>query len=319
MYKMARYIALAEKNNTGASIMNFKTDLKMDFKTHNKHQETPVFHRLKFDETSIYLTKSTFSDLLTSKNEHGYYRIFSWDDWRAKRLLGFELGDESPALGLVNLVGHYNPTSDDLTEVQYQSDIGNAYFDSAKGEIEGTNQTVYLKRVKKIDSRTFMRMGEIIPTGAQGKAIYGEGNYIIDGAAGTGKSTTVLQKIKLLQKQNNISSEKILVLVKNESVINEFKNLLGAIGITDLRLDTVQNFVTDVYNISSKDISDTLRNILNSASNIHRHLELVKKETEAISSGHVKGLGDHDVIIKKIFNQDLELVHLVSDYVKRKV
>jgi len=64
-----------------------------------------------------------------------------------------------------------------------------------------------------------MKMNEIIPTGAQGKAIYGEGNYIIDGSAGTGKSTTVLQKIKLLQKNDNIDTNKICILVKNEMVV----------------------------------------------------------------------------------------------------
>lgn len=296
--------------------MSFKTDLKMDFKTYNKHPETPVFHRLKFDETSIYLTKSTFYDLLTSKNEHGYYRIFSWDDLRAKRLLGFELGDESPALGSVNLVGHYSPTPDDLTQVQYQTDKGKAYFDSAKDELEGSKIKKALKKVKKIDSRTFMRMGEIIPTGAQGKAIYGEGNYIIDGAAGTGKSTTVLQKIKLLEKHNQVSLQRIFVLVKNKSVINEFVGLLNAIEVTDIRLDTLQNFVSEVFHFNSKDVSDNLNKIMNSASNIHRHLELVRKETEVLSSGRITGLGVNDAIIRNIFYQDLELVQLVNKYIK---
>lgn len=294
--------------------MNFKADLKMDFNTHNKHPETPIFHRLKFDETSIYLTKSTFYDLLTSKNEHGHYRIFSWDDWRAKRLLGFELGDESPALGSVNLVGHYAPTSDDLTEIQYQTDRGKAYFDSAKGELEGTKQKGVKKKVIKIDSRTFMRMGEIIPTGAQGKAIYGEGNYIIDGAAGTGKSTTVLQKIKLLQNQNKVSLKRIYVLVKNKSVITEFAGLLSAIGITDLQLDTVQSFASEMFHFSSKDINGNLDKILNSASYIHRHLELVRKETEVLSFGRTE-IGDNDALIKNVFDQDLELVQLVNTYV----
>jgi len=100
--------------------MNFKSDLKMDFETYKNNKDTPIFYRLKFDDTSVYLTKSRFYDILTSKNEHGYYRIFSWDDWRAKAFLGFDLDDESPALGIVNLIGNYFPTEDDLTEVQVQ-------------------------------------------------------------------------------------------------------------------------------------------------------------------------------------------------------
>ncbi len=297
------------------SIMNFKSDLRMDFETHKKHPETPIFHRLKFDETSIYLTKSTFHDLLSSKNEHGHYRIFSWDDWRAKPLLGFELGDKSPALGSVNLVGHYSPIPDDLTEVQYQTNMGKAYFDSALGELDGAKKTGTLRKVKKIDSRNFMRMGEIIPTGAQGKAIYGDGNYIIDGAAGTGKSTTVLQKIKLLQKQKNISSSKILVLVKNKGVITEFQSLLDAIGINDLQLYTTQNFISNNFHFKSKDIKTQLDKIFNSALYIQRHLELVRKEIESISSGRVKGFGDNDAAIKQTFSQNTDILVLVDNYI----
>jgi len=93
-----------------------------------------------------------------------------------------------------------------------------------------------------------MRMREIIPTGMQGKAIYGEGNYIIDGAAGTGKSTTVLQKIKLLQKQDNISTKKILVLVKNKNIIDEFNDLLS----NNLQINVFARFYIKIYFFTSR-------------------------------------------------------------------
>ena len=67
-------------------------------------------------------------------------------------MLGFELGDSSPALGLVNLIGHYTPIQNDLTEVQYESENGKAYFDTAKGELEGITESERTRQKRKIDS-----------------------------------------------------------------------------------------------------------------------------------------------------------------------
>jgi len=298
--------------------MNFKSELKMDFDTFKKHTDTPIFHRLKFDETSIYLTKSTFYDLLTSKNDHGYYRIFSWDDWRAKPLLGFELGDASPALGLVNLIGHYTPTQNDLTEVQYVSERGKAYYDTAMGELEGIEKIDQPRQRRKIDSRTFMRMGEIIPTGMQGKAIYGDGNYIIDGAAGTGKSTTVLQKIKLLEKHNRVSPEKILVLVKNKKVIKEFDVLLKIIGITGLKIKLVEEFEPSLFNTSTWDINSSIDSTWDVASQMNGFLTALKKEERILSSRVLSDAVGNDMPIIKAFKHDLELTYLLREYHKQR-
>ncbi|MDM1696670.1 AAA family ATPase [Thiopseudomonas alkaliphila] len=298
--------------------MNFKPELKMDFETFNKHTDTPIFHRLKFEKTSIYLTKSTFYDLLTSKNDHGYYRIFSWDDWRAKAFLGFELGDASPALGLVNLIGHFTPTQNDLTEIQYVSERGKAYYDTAKGELEGLKGIDQTRQREKIDSRTFMRMNEIIPTGKQGKAIYGEGNYIIDGAAGTGKSTTVLQKIKLLEKHNSVQPEKILVLVKNKRVIKEFGELLETIGITELRIVLIEEFEPSLFNTTSNDINSVIDSTWDTASRLNECLATLKKEQELLSNGILSNIGSNDLLITKVFERDSELINLFHGYHKQR-
>lgn len=298
------------------SIMNFKSELKVDFETFKKHTDTPIFHRIKFDKTSIYLTKSTFFYLQTSKNDYGHYRIFSWDDWRAKAFLGFELGDDSPALGLVNLIGHFTPTKNDLTEIQYVSERGKAYYDSAKGELEGLIEVDQLRERKKIDSRTFMRMNEIIPTGKQGKAIYGEGNYIIDGAAGTGKSTTVLQKIKLLERHYSVSSEKVLVIVKNKSVIDDFEGLLKKIGITKLKFILADEFEQSLFKVSSDNIGSVINRTWDTASRIHEIIKILKVEQEFISSRNLSNLGGNDFLVLKYFDHDAELVNLFNEYKK---
>jgi len=296
--------------------MSFKSELKMDFETFRKHTDTPIFHRLKFDRTSIYLTKSTFCDLLTSKNDHGYYRIFSWDDWRAKPLLGFELGDQSPALGFVNLIGHYTPTQHDLTEVQYVSEEGRAYYDAARSELEGIKRPERAILNKKIDSSTFMRMGEIIPVGSQGKAIYGEGNFIIDGAAGTGKSTTVLQKIKLLEKHDRVSPKKILVLVKNESVINEFNELLKTIGIAGLKIETIKSFESNWFQNNTKEIDLVIDSTWEKASLINEYLTTLKKEEDLLRTGMLSDIENNERLTIKFVDNDIDLSHLLCEYYK---
>jgi superfamily I DNA/RNA helicase len=239
-----------------------KTELKIDLDTYLTRKSTPLFHKIKFDETSIYLTKSYYLENglpNTGRNDFGNYRVFSWADFRAKAFLGFELGQDSPALGRANTIGSFTPNEDDIRDVKYISDHGKSYFKSANAElngesISGTDETI------KIDAENFMKMAEIIPTGAQGKAIYGEGNYIIDGPAGTGKSTTVLQKIKLLQLHSNVDSSDICIVVKNSQVVKSFEGLLQGLSINDIRICTVDDFLSDRYSYHQKITEDLLLN-----------------------------------------------------------
>ena len=108
---------------------DWNEELRADLSTYLENIERPIIHRLKFDQTSIYLTQAEFYDVNVSTNEMGHYRIFSWTDWRAKGLLGYELGEESPNLGVANLIGRYLPHEEDLTDVQYASSNGKAYFE----------------------------------------------------------------------------------------------------------------------------------------------------------------------------------------------
>jgi hypothetical protein len=222
--------------------------LQADLETNQKECSRPIFHRIGFNDASIYLTNTHFYDARGwdhGKNSIGKYYLFNWFDYRAKAILGFELGDESPALGKAKLIGSFTPSNDDLKDVKYMSNSGKAYFKSALAELEG--RVLADEKVIKIDSENFMKMKEIIPTGAQGKAIYGQGDYIIDGPAGTGKSTTVLQKIKLLEHQENIDPSRIKVVVKNSKVVPRFKELLQSINIEDVSILTAKNFLLENY------------------------------------------------------------------------
>lgn len=203
-------------------------DLEHDLETSQKHQDTPIFHRIKFASTSIYLTKTHFHHLLTARNKFGHYRIFSWDDFRARAFLGFDVGTVSPALGAAQLLGRFTPDGDNLLDVQYQSRTGKHYFADAKSALAGLPAS--RGALAKIDPGSFLRMKEVIPTGAQGRAIYGEGNLIIDGPAGTGKTTTILHRIKV-QLNQGISASKILLLARSQHAAKSYTRLLKDINV----------------------------------------------------------------------------------------
>jgi hypothetical protein len=163
-----------------------------------------------------------------------------------------------------------------------------------------------------------MRMGEIIPTGMQGKAIYGEGNYIIDGAAGTGKSTTVLQKIKLLEKHDRVPPEKVLVLVKNKSVIEEFHNLLKTIGITGLRMEVIEGFASSLFHETTWDIVALIDSTWTLACRVNEFLTKLKKEESLLSSRILSNVGNNYSSILKDFQHDSELTSLLNKYYKQR-
>lgn len=244
-------------------------ELKHDYNTSmgKKLSNTPLYHRIKFNSASIYLTESNTSRIMTGKTGQGDYRVFSWIDPRAKAFLGFELGDNSPLLGRANLIGSFKPSDNDLKEVKYHSFSGKAYFPSAYDELNNIGKNPNLALKELIDVDNFMKMSEIIPTGVQGKAIYGEGNYIIDGAAGTGKSTTVLQKIKLLQNQNNVLSSQIAVVVKSKQVIETFKTLLNSLDVKGIALysqsEFVQHHFSELSSLTSTVLTETYDDVKN--------------------------------------------------------
>jgi len=225
------------------SIIN---ELKTDFYTYKENMETPIFYRLKFSNTNIYLTKSTFESPNLGSNQDGYYRIFAWNDIRAREFLKFEFSDTSPNLGEVSLIGSFNPLNNDLQDIQYTLLSGKHYFKSASDTIANLgntsneiikNKNTSIKEIHpKINIDNFSSLSEIIPTGAQGKAIYGKHNYIIDGPAGSGKSTTILQKIKLLIEQDGINNNMIVVILKNDEVKQSFKSLLSKLNVQDVRM-----------------------------------------------------------------------------------
>lgn len=279
-----------------------KDHLLADLETNKRQHERPVFHKIGFDHASIYLTKSYYYEAgipVTGRNSHGNYRLFSWADLRAKAFLGFELGQMSPALGRAKVIGSFTPLDDDIQNVKYTSDDGKFFYKSARDELSEHRRPVISSR---INVEHFMAMKEIIPTGAQGKAIYGEGNFIIDGYAGTGKSTTVLQKLKLLQLQNNVESSQIAIVVKNTGVVERFQELLNIIGIQDISILTTTDFINTQYCRANSLTNKCLADIYDYSQCVFNAFEDVCNIKNSTSFGYELNLHSYNTLIESVPN-----------------
>ena len=253
---------------------DFIKKLSLDFEVFKKHN-TPICRKIEFQDNNIYITKQPYertktltlpsgekkiiNDLWTGKNEEGSYRIFAWYDYRAKYFLMYELKDYNEKLGHSNCIGEFEPTNTDLTNIKYLLNDSKHFYYSAEEELSSQkNNKEIINKIKsikeKIKNENLMKMQEIVPSGKQGKAIYGEGNYILEGAAGTGKTTVLLHKIKLLKVQNNISSDKILVLIKDSDIAFRFYDLLKKIDIPDINIFQSNGYLNKYKNLGNFDL-----------------------------------------------------------------
>jgi hypothetical protein len=66
--------------------------------------------------------------------------MFSWADVRAKAFLGFELRQESPALGIANVIGSFTPVERDIRNVKYATSKGKAFYKSARFTLTGEGE-----------------------------------------------------------------------------------------------------------------------------------------------------------------------------------
>jgi len=311
--KSDAYSVLHDRNQ-GVLQMTIEDDLSADLNTYLDNKSKPIFHRLKFAKVSFYLTKSTFHDLAVSHNAHGHYRIFSWDDWRSKDLLGLELGEDNPIHGPVKLIGRYTPAGNDLRNCQYHSPEGRKFYESARFTVDGIRPSESEEPTEWGEDWSDPRMGEIIPTGIQGKAIYGEGDYIIDGAAGTGKSTTAIQKIKLLTKNAGVDPRTIVVLVHSEELKYEFMRLLVSLEIDSVRVTLIGDFFDALPYGSGAEHQTELGRVWTLSEEISEAFQIVAQEVDSLENS-VSGKVPLDLSkAYESLKEDQESARLIKQY-----
>jgi len=235
--------------------------------------------RLKFrgNNENFYITTASISRGNSYNHDFKFgndYIIPYWGDQkqRAEILMKFDINDESPFNGKLELIGDFKPFEDNLLDVKYQTISGKEFIEDVKKFINGNDIDNY--EDKKIDISNFFRLKfELASQGLQAKALYDTENSIIDGSAGTGKSTIAIQKLKYFYENSKISQDKYLIIVRNEQLKYHFLTLLQDenINLTDIQIKTIDE-IFDVNKIENYDLlisttNEIKKNIENKISN----------------------------------------------------
>lgn len=158
--------------------------------------------------------------------------------------------------GEVKLVGDYKPNEKDIESTRYHHyREGKISFGSAKFELENKSAQKEKSSIR-INIDTFFRLNfKLSEQGLQSRALYDDNNSIIDGSAGTGKSTISIQKLEYYYKNLKILQEKMLIIVKNNHLKKDFKSLLEDenLKLNDIEIKTVDELNSSIknYNIDS--------------------------------------------------------------------
>lgn len=258
--------------------------------------------RLQFDNGSNFYVTTATIDVDYSFN--GDFLIAYWgtDSDRVETLMKFDIGDESPANGELLLTGDFTPNKKDLTHIRYKNTTGKEEYQSAQNALH--NIEVSREKTKSlIDTNAFFRLKfSLAGLGEQSKALYDTNNSIMDGAAGTGKSTIALQKLKYLHVKHNIPQNKMALIVKNEQAISHFSTLLNdeELTLSDIKTFTASDFLTSLHVDNSIDIS-VLDQCKNDAENIKKVI------SQSIKTFKQSNLKEHLLnLVKNIGSQRLE-------------
>lgn len=209
---------------------NFADEIQRDNQAFLKYgSDCPFYKRVGFaNGADFYITKSNIDRYDSYKTGETIiddnvrlFRIFPWYDIRAKEALIVELGDEinncgnGEKLGEAQIKGSYVFKNNTIKEYQYESLQYGKYF------------TLCDDTKPKISIKHFSQLKEIIPMDKGAEAIFANGTFIIDGVAGSGKSTIAIQKIKILENCN----QKNLIIVGDSLLLQNFTNLAKSFGV----------------------------------------------------------------------------------------
>jgi len=235
-----------------------------------------IFQRkISFENETIYLVGLNLKSSLPIVNPSGV-TVLSRHDSRYIRISQIDINEEfNRKLGKVKLVGYYksNGERDILHTYYHHYEKGKKSFGSAKEEL--TRRDENNKKNDKIDIDNFFRLTfKLAEQGLQSRALYHEKSSIIDGSAGTGKSTTAIQKLEYYHKNLKIPQEKLLIILKNVKIKKDFKSLLQDenLELNKIQIKTPNELIPNIktYNLNacieaeqqSKEIKKIIENFI---------------------------------------------------------
>ena len=296
-YKLTRYKVKKQldKDNTTTDMDTsslYGRDLEIQKEWNRKMELLKYERKLFYNELFIQKIK------INSKEE---YFISKYSDFKDEKIVILNWKSDK-ALSLlklplksIELKGYYTPDGNNLVDIRYENSNGQKYyFNNANLEHQKDNND---NKKKKINIESFFALKEKIPSSEQAyiHSLKNKPIILIEGSAGTGKTTTALEKLAK-KSYDGISEEKFLVITKDKIANNYLQKFLKNLSLLNTRIFTIDDFIVNI------DIEKTFNKI-----------DLVKSEKIANSL-----IQFYKNITNNIgfYNNKKELKHLIELYEK---
>lgn len=318
-YKL--YLQQYEKIQKDLNSDNHRNDEDLTKENLKNWLDNGVFtRRLKFrkHKENFYITTANIKRGKGQVQEIKFgedYLYSYWDKQKVEGLLSRTINDyvDDDRLAELDLIGEYHPKKGNLLNVRYETKSGKEFIKNAKNFIDGIEES---NIVQRIDIDSFFKLNfELAEQGIQAKALYEKNNCIIEGMAGTGKSTIALQKLKFFYENNNIAQDKMLVIVKNFKLKSYFLTLLEDknINLEEIKILSLSEIYKDKFSIRDFIL---LKNISK---------ELLEKINQYIDSRDINSLSSHYYnlfnyigmdFFKKLLSKKIELLQSSENLIK---
>lgn len=207
-------------------------------KIHNKYSY------LIYDGNKYYNNLFSQKIVLLNKDEFYISHVWNYKDhnidivyWKSD--IGIDL--LSKDLKDIDFKGYYEPANNNLKNIRYEDRSSKHFFENADQSLSGVDKTIN----KKIDIKSFFALQEKIPSPEQAR-IYSLNKeiVIIEGSAGTGKTTTALEIIAK-KHFDFIKQDKMAVITKDHSGDKYLKNFLSNLSLKEVQTFTIKRFYKD--------------------------------------------------------------------------
>lgn len=297
-----------EEEDLNVSIIN--KDIKKVYKLY-RSKETPYFSRIDFESSK---GKETFYIGLTGVDKDYEPIVYDWRAPVANLYYNYGIGNSEYEVGEEKVTG--------ITKLKRQFDIKMGKIESVYDTASSTSD--YLlesalshntsEQMKNIVGTIQKEQNEIIRLAASR-------NVIVDGAAGSGKTSVAMHRIAyLLYNQKDLSNQNILIFSPSDIFSNYIANVLPELGEENVYTTTFKDFCECyIKGIQVESLVEFVERYYENPSNANS-LEVKKKLSSAYHSDIDKYLDDYydslkfskKIGLKKTFISSMELNDLKS-------
>ncbi|MDF2534676.1 MAG: helicase [Bacillales bacterium] len=239
--KLDTFASLHQQNNTLAIKEQTRQHIEKQYKVLSRLQKSPYFARIDFKEDGSNLINNIYIGIATLRENEDNLDSFLIYDWRAPisslyydHVPGpaqYEFGDEKVAGEM--LLKRQFILKNGLIESMFDTNL--AIVDEMLKEILGKQASTKMKNIVATIQKDQNQMIRNTKSSV----------LIIQGAAGSGKTSVALQRVAFLlyQSQNKLTSENMLLFSPNPIFSSYVSTVLPELGVESIQQITFQEYV----------------------------------------------------------------------------